>query len=195
MKEKEKIKVWRILYLATFIIGLILLFHGMEKRSDRFGNSYKNPIPFRAEYFYSGLAILVCVYIIRYFLIKENEDFQPKNLDEKTISQKIKNDKIFGNVNLKEATFEDFTFAFGDNQNEYINIFYNHHEIELVRTKITAKCDGDFPTTVTAMTNIDKEILKEIFQTKHTSALVYFDKYHPVNYYFDLGFLVDLNLK
>lgn len=126
---------------------------------------------------------------------KQNKTFpQLDKYNKAHLANKIKVHNITCDIDLTEVEIENFTFTVGKHQNDIINIFYNENNNEIVKTKITAKCKGNSTVIPTAMTNLEKEVLKEIFHNRHTSTMVYFDKYAPENYYFDLEFLADLNL-
>lgn len=105
----------------------------------------------------------------------------------------IKKYKIFEEINLAGAEIESYVFGVGKDQNDYANIFYNKNDIEFVKTKITIPYFNKSLPAITAFTNIDAVILKEIFQ-EYSLTKVYFDKYIITNYYIDLEFLKDLSL-
>ncbi|PQA92360.1 hypothetical protein B0A69_15040 [Chryseobacterium shigense] len=186
MKEKQKPKIWEILISVIGLIGLFMLFYGIGGKVK----GTKRILPFEADYFVGGLCILIPIYFYIFSKANNEEGFPLKNFNRKLVIDDIKKYRISGQVDLKKAVIESFVFGIGKIQNDYVNIFYNKGDIEFVKTKITVECtDGDFPTTITALTNIDTITLNEIFQKQLTSATVYFDKYIPSNYYIDLEFL------
>lgn len=190
MKGKQKNILFHILLSFIWIVGLFMFFEGFGS-----GGKYSKMV-FKPTYFFTGLIIIVLPYCYYLYTRKRNKTFpQLDKFNKAHVANKIKVHNATSNIDLTRVEIENCTFTARKQQNDIINIFYNENNSEIVKTKITAKCKGDFTATITAMTNIDKNILKEIFQNKHTSTLVYFDKYSPKNYYFDLEFLVDLNLK
>lgn len=185
--KKHKREPWEIPVIILWYVGLFIFYYGIGYSKE------KNAFDFKGGYFVIGILILAPIYLfIR--SIKENEKaFPVENFHRDIVMGTIKKYKICEDIDLTRAVIESYVFGTGKDQNDYANIFYNQNNIKFVKTKVTIPYFNKSLPVITAFTNIEAIILKEIFR-HHIYATVYFDKYIPTNYYIDLAFLEDLNL-
>jgi len=186
--KSEKWSTWKVVITVLWFTGLFILFHGIGYSRD------KDSLDFKGGYFVIGILIVAPIYLYIRSIIDNEKGFPLENFNRDIVVQDIKRYKIFEDIDLTDAMIEDYVFGMGKDQNEYVNIFYNKSDIEFVKTRITIKYYNKSLPILTAFTNIDKATLNEIFQKK-ASTKVYHDKYISTNYYLDLEFLNNSDIK
>lgn len=184
--KKHKREPWEIPVLILWYVGLFIFYHGIGYSKE------KNAFDFKGGYFVIGILILAPIYLFIRSLKENDKPFAVENFHRDITIGTIKKYKICEDIDLTGAAIESYVFGIGKDQNDYANIFYNQNDIKFVKTKVTIPYFNKSLPVITAFTNIEAMVLKEIFR-HHISATVYFDKYIPTNYYIDLAFLEDIN--